>query len=79
MPILIVILHSFWTQDYLTIDRTFTLEQYRIALTEPIYRDLLIRSLLISLAVSFFTVVLAYPIAYFISFHGGRIRACGCS
>ncbi len=71
-PILVVIAHSFWTQHYLTIDRTFTLENYRIALTEPIYRDLLWRSLTISLLVSLFTVVLAYPIAYFISFHGGR-------
>lgn len=72
VPILVVIAHSFWTQNYLTIDRTFTLENYRIALTEPIYRDLLTRSLFISLSVSFFTVVLAYPIAYYISFHGGR-------
>ena len=72
VPILIVIAHSFWTQNYLTIDRTFTLEQYRIALTEPIYRDLLFRSLYISLVVSIATVVLAYPIAYYISFHGGR-------
>ncbi|WP_394887377.1 ABC transporter permease [Mesorhizobium sp. AaZ16] len=71
-PILVVIAHSFWTQNYLTIDRTFTLEQYRIALTEPIYRDLLLRSLTVALLVSVFTVVLAYPIAYFISFHGGR-------
>ena len=74
-PILVVVAHSFWTQDYLTIDRTFTLENYRIALTEPIYRDLLFRSLYISLVVSFATVALAYPIAYFISFHGGRHKA----
>ena len=72
IPILVVIAHSFWTQNYLTIDRSFTLENYRIALTEPIYRDLLVRSLYISLCVSFITVVLAYPIAYYISFHGGR-------
>ena len=71
VPILVVVAHSFWTQNYLTIDRSFTLENYRVALTEPIYRDLLMRSLWISLLVSFFTVVLAYPIAYFISFHGG--------
>lgn len=72
VPILVVVAHSFWTQDYLTIDRTFTLENYRVALTEPIYRDLLLRSLWVSLLVSFFTVVLAYPIAFYISFHGGR-------
>ena len=75
LPILIVIAHSFWTQNYLSIDRTPTLENYRIALTEPIYRDLLFRSLYISLVVSFATVALAYPIAYFISFHGGRHKA----
>jgi spermidine/putrescine transport system permease protein len=72
VPIIVVVAHSFWTQHYLTIDRTFTLEQYRIALTEPIYRDLLMRSLFISLVVSAATVALAYPIAYFISFYGGR-------
>jgi hypothetical protein len=50
LPILVVVIaHSFWTQNYLTIDRTFTLENYRIDLTEPIYRDLLMRSLWISL------------------------------
>lgn len=75
VPILVVIAHSFWSQHYLTIDRTFTLENYRIALTEPIYRDLLFRSLYISVMVSVFTVVLAYPIAYFISFHGGRHKS----
>jgi spermidine/putrescine transport system permease protein len=75
VPILIVIAHSFWTQNYLTIDRTFTLEQYHIALTEPIYRDLLMRSLWVSLAVSVATVVFAYPIAYYISFYGGRHKS----
>jgi spermidine/putrescine transport system permease protein len=74
-PILVVIAHSFWTQTYLTIDRSFTLENYRIALTEPIYRDLLMRSLYISLVVSVITVVLAYPIAYYISFYGGSRKS----
>ena len=71
LPIGVVIAHSFWTQDYLTIDRTFTLANYREALFEPIYQDLLVRSLSVSVMVSAATVVLAYPIAYFISFHGG--------
>jgi len=74
-PVAVVIAYSFWTQDYLTVDRTFTLEQYRIALGEPIYRDLLLRSLWVSLLVSVFTVSLAYPIAYYISFHGGRHKS----
>jgi len=72
LPIVLVIAHSFWTQDYLTIDRTFTLQNYRQALTEPIYQDLMLRSLVISLVVSITTMLLAYPVAYYISFHGGR-------
>lgn len=75
VPILVIVTHSFWTQNYLTIDHTFTLENYRVALTEPIYRDLLWRSLYISLTVSFFTVLFAYPIAYYISFHGGSRKS----
>jgi len=71
-PILVIIANSFWTQDYLTIDHTLTLENYRIAVTEPIYRDLLLRSLKVSVLVSLVTVVLAYPVAYFISQYGGR-------
>lgn len=72
LPILVVIAHSFWTQDYLVIDRTFTLDNYRTALMEPIYQDLLMRSMMVSLAVSLSTVLLAYPVAYYMSFHGGR-------
>ena len=71
LPVLIVIAYSFWTQNYLDIDRTFTLENYRQALTEPIYRDLFVRSLWISLTVSVVTVAFSYPVAWFISFHGG--------
>jgi len=71
LPVLIVLAYSFWTQDYLTIDRTLTVENYRRALTEPIYRDLLARSLYISLVVSLATVAFSYPVAWFISFHGG--------
>lgn len=74
LPVLTVLAYSFWTQDYLDIDRTFTLENYRQALTEPIYRDLFARSLWISLVVSVATVVFSYPIAWFISFHGGVHR-----
>eukprot|EP01035_Chromulina_nebulosa_P016073 gene16073-21307_t len=72
MPILTVVAYSFWTQNYLEIDHSFTFENYRVALTEPMYRDLLLRSLTISLVVSVVTVVVSYPVAWFISFHGGR-------
>ncbi len=68
-PLLSIILFSFWTQDFLTIDRSLTLANYREALTDPLYGELMIRSLRISLAVTALTVITAFPIAYFVSFH----------
>ncbi|MBY4892272.1 ABC transporter permease [Rhodobacteraceae bacterium N5(2021)] len=69
VPLLTIVMFSFWTQNFLTIDRTFTLENYREALTDPLYRALMLRSLRIAASVTAVTVVLAFPIAYFISFH----------
>jgi spermidine/putrescine transport system permease protein len=42
VPIAAVITFSFWTQDYLDLDTTFTLDNYRAAVQEPIYRVLLL-------------------------------------
>ena len=68
-PLAAIVLISFWTQDFLDLDTTFTLANYREIWSEPIYRTLLGRSLLVSAAVTVVTVLLAYPIAYFVSFH----------
>ena len=74
-PLITVVTFSFWTQDYLTIDTTPTLANYREAWTQPIYRILMLRSLSISLIVTFVTVILAFPIAYYLSFHVTRRKA----
>ena len=71
-PLTMMFLLSFWTQDYLILDKTFTLNNYTEAFTQPVYQLLFSRSLYISLTVTFFTVLLAYPMAYFISFYGGN-------
>lgn len=74
-PLALVVLLSFWTQNYLEIDRTFTLANYREAWTDPLYRLLMLRSLAISGIVTALTVILAFPIAYFVAFHVKRNRA----
>ncbi|MBE1288921.1 MAG: ABC transporter permease subunit [Rhodobacteraceae bacterium] len=68
-PLAAIVLFSFWTQDFMTIDRSFTLSNYREAFTDPLYMELLSRSLRISLSVTAITVVLAFPVAYFVSFY----------
>ena len=67
-PLGTILVFSFWTQDYLTIDRTPTLANYREAFADPIYRVLMGRSLAIAGIVTAVTVVLAFPVAYYVSF-----------
>ncbi len=74
-PVLVIIVFSFWTQNYLDIDRTPTLENYRVAWSDPLYRVLMFRSLAVSALVTLITVVLAYPMAYFLSFHVTQRKA----
>ncbi|MCE2522897.1 MAG: ABC transporter permease [Rhodobacteraceae bacterium] len=69
LPIAAVVTISFWTQNYLDLDRTFTLANYREAWSQPVYRVLMLRSLAVSATVTLCTVLLAFPIAYFVSFH----------
>ncbi|MEL7219308.1 MAG: ABC transporter permease [Pseudomonadota bacterium] len=69
VPMGAIVLFSFWTQDYLTLVTEPTLANYREAWEEPLYGLLLQRSLIISGLVTLVTVVLAFPIAYFVSFH----------
>jgi len=68
-PLAMIVLLSFWTQNFLTIERVVTLDNYRTALGDPLYRELMLRSLRISGMVTLVTVALAFPVAYFISFH----------
>jgi len=59
---------SFWTQNFLTIDHTLSLANYKQAWSEPIYQTLMLRSLKISMIVTALTILLAYPAAYYMSF-----------
>ncbi|PRY95193.1 spermidine/putrescine transport system permease protein [Hasllibacter halocynthiae] len=74
LPLGAVVVLSFFTQDFLTLDTTPTLENYRIVLTDPGFagqlpRTLLVRSVTIAGLVTVCTVLLAYPVAYYVSFH----------
>lgn len=73
-PLTLVVLLSLWSQNYLELDRTFTLDNYIEATTEPLYQLLLGRSLIISGIVTVCTVTLAYPIAYYVAMFGGKAK-----
>lgn len=74
-PLAMVVTFSFWSQNYLDLDTTITLKNYREAWEKPIYRVLIMRSINISIMVTLVTVILAFPMAYFLSFKVKKNKA----
>lgn len=68
-PLIILFTLSFWKQEYVDLIQTFTLRNYGDFFEKKIYYLILYRSIRISAFVMFVTVLLAYPLAYFIAFH----------
>lgn len=70
-PLATVVYLSFQTDGpgVKEIIRQVTLKNYLEAWTDPIYRSIMQRSLIVSVLVTVATVVLAFPVAYFVSFH----------
>ena len=68
VPLLTIVAFSFFKDGYQTIIREFTFENYRAVWADPIFRTLMLRSLLVAGMVTVVTVALAFPVAYFLSF-----------
>ncbi|SDX22135.1 spermidine/putrescine transport system permease protein [Paracoccus sanguinis] len=68
VPLLTILAYSFFKDGYQTIIREFTLENYRAVWADPIFRTLMLRSLFVAGLVTVVTVLLAFPVAYFLSF-----------
>jgi len=67
-PLALLALYSFWSQDGYALDTHFTLTQYETGIGRASYRELFYRSIEISALVTLITVLLAYPMAYFVAF-----------
>ena len=68
-PLGLLLIYSFLTDGYLTIEWTFTFQNYIDAWGDPLVRTVMLRSLLVAISVTIVTVTLAFPIAYFVSFY----------
>jgi len=72
VPFAIMVAMSFWTQHGFEFDTAFTLANYGEAVDGPVYWALMIRSLAIAGACTVATVLLAYPMAYYVAFYVHR-------
>ena len=74
LPILSILIFSFWRTERYVLYPDWNLENYRVLITQPTYWVFLSRSLLTATLVSFVCLVYSWPVSYFIAKHGGRYR-----
>ncbi|MBL8127109.1 MAG: ABC transporter permease [Thermomicrobiales bacterium] len=67
IPLGLLLLHAFWSVDYLTVNRAFTLDNLRTVVSNPLYPTVLGRTLMIAIAVTITDIILAFPIAFYIA------------
>ena len=67
MPLIVLLTLSFWIQEYLDFIRTFSMKNYLDIFQKPIYTKILFKSIRMSGMVTIVTVLLAYPMAYYLS------------
>jgi spermidine/putrescine transport system permease protein len=72
IPFALLVTMSFWSMSGYSLNTTATLANYRKIIEEPIYGALLSRSLWIAGVATSVTVLLSYPIAYYVAFHVQR-------
>jgi spermidine/putrescine transport system permease protein len=72
IPFVILLVMSFWTRQGFGFDTTFVTDNYQRVWSEPIFGALLQRSFWISGIATIATVILCYPMAYYVAFHVHR-------
>ena len=72
LPYLLMFCYSFWSVSAnQSIVHSWNLDNYKELLQKPVYWETLLRSMWIAARVMLFSLLLGYPLAYFLSFFAG--------
>ena len=74
LPYALMLAHSFWVVRDGFIVHEWNLQNYRTLATNPVYAQVLLRSMRIAASVTLCSLLLGYPLAYYLSFHAGARR-----
>lgn len=66
-PVVLLIVMSFWTSSIFGTTADLTLDNYRVIFDDPIYFKVLFQTLRISVTVTIISLIVSYPMAYFIA------------
>jgi spermidine/putrescine transport system permease protein len=72
VPYTLMFAHSFWITQDGSIVHNWSLHQYFQLFTNPLYVTVFFRTLRIAAFVTLFSLLLGFPLAYFLSFHAGH-------
>jgi spermidine/putrescine transport system permease protein len=71
LPYALMFAHSFWTVRDGMLVHEWNLRNYHTLLSNPVYVGVLFRTMRIAASVTLFSLLLGYPLAYYLSFHAG--------
>jgi spermidine/putrescine transport system permease protein len=71
LPYALMLVHSFWAVRDGMIVHQWNLHNYAKLFQNPVYLDVLFRTMRIAAGVTLLSLLLGYPLAYYMSFHAG--------
>ncbi len=74
IPLMMLLSYAFMHHEYVHVIRTFTWENFVDAFSNKGYRNTLWRTFYVANTVTLIDALLAFPVAYFLSFYAGRFK-----
>jgi spermidine/putrescine transport system permease protein len=71
LPYALMFAHSFWAVRDGTVIHQWNLNNYHTLFWKPVYLEVLLRTMRIAASVTLCSLLLGYPLAYYLSFHSG--------
>jgi spermidine/putrescine transport system permease protein len=71
LPYALMFAHSFWTVRDGFLIHDWNLHNYRTLFTNAVYVQVLLRTMRVAASVTVSSLLLGFPLAYYLSFHGG--------
>jgi spermidine/putrescine transport system permease protein len=71
LPYALMFVHSLWAVGEGVIVHHWNLDNYKVLFTNPLYAEVLFRTMRIAASVTLCSILLGYPLAYYLAFHAG--------
>ena len=71
LPYALMFAHSFWAVRNGIVVHQWNLNNYHTLFSKPVYLEVLLRTMRIAASVTLCSLLLGYPLAYYLSFHSG--------